>query len=66
MTNSQGDANKTDRDKDLSRLVEEAKRAGDSVAESFRRYTEMRRAYDQRIHKRRGVPAASRSYGSTG
>lgn len=51
---------------DLTRLIEEARRSKGSLAESFRRYLEMRRAYDERVNKGRRVLPASRSYGLTG
>ena len=47
----------------LKELVEESRRGTANVAESFRRYLEMRRVYDARIRKDRRSAAASRTYG---
>ena len=46
----------------LEELVEESRRGTTNVAESFRRYLEMRRVYDARIRKDRRSTAASRTY----
>jgi hypothetical protein len=46
----------------LEELVEESKRGTTNVAESFRRYLEMRRVYDAGIRKDRRSTAASRTY----